>query len=107
MKIPALVDVKDLVVTWARFGLQYEKDTKALAPTVGQVTLTANAATTVLSNATLTPTKKLILTPTTANAAAALATTYWAIGTTAGSVTLNHANNAQSDRIFDYAIVGI
>ena len=67
------------------------------------MTLTANAASTTLSNNALRATSKVTLTPTTANAAAALATTY--IGTYAlGAATITHANNAQVDKTFDYVI---
>jgi len=72
---------------------------------VGTVTLTANATTTTISHPNLAASSRIILTPTTANAAAALATTYQ---TAAGaqSVTLTHANNAQIDKTFLWAAFG-
>lgn len=71
----------------------------------GAVTLTANAATTTVSNMNVGPSSVIKFMPTTANAAAALATTY--VGTViAGSFTITHANNAQVDRIFTYAVQG-
>lgn len=71
----------------------------------GTVTLTANAASTTLTDARLTESSVIGLMPTTANAAAALATTY--IGTRAiGSATITHANNAQADKTFAYSVTG-
>lgn len=69
----------------------------------GEVTLTANAATTTLSDDLITTNSVILLQPTTANAAAALATTYFSTPTQ-GSVTINHANNAQSDKTFKYTV---
>lgn len=69
----------------------------------GEVTLTANAATTTLSDDLITKNSGIFLQPTTANAAAALATTYFDAPTT-GSVVINHANNAQVDRTFKYGV---
>lgn len=71
----------------------------------GTVTLTANAASTVLSDPRIGINSVIHLQPTTANAAGALATTYF--GTPGdGVVTINHANNAQSDKTFAYTVVG-
>lgn len=71
----------------------------------GSVTLTANAATTTLSDARIGANSTILLMATTANAAGALATTYFtAFGD--GSCTVNHANNAQTDRTFRYAVIG-
>lgn len=71
----------------------------------GEVTLTPNAASTqVTDNRCLTGSVALLI-PKTANAAAALASTY--IATYAeGSFTITHANNAQTDRNFKYVIIG-
>jgi hypothetical protein len=71
----------------------------------GTVTLTANAASTTLTDYRITASSVISLMPTTANAAGAIATTY--IGTTAiGSATITHANNAQADKTFRYSIIG-
>lgn len=70
----------------------------------GTVTLTASAASTVVTNANCATASAVKLNPTTANAAAALATTYWVAAN--GSFTITHANNAQTDRTFTYAIQG-
>ncbi len=71
---------------------------------VGTVTLTPSATTTTISKSTINENAVVILLPKTANAAAALATTYAAV--TKGTVTITHANNAQTDRSFFYAVVG-
>jgi hypothetical protein len=61
---------------------------------VGSVTLTANAAST-------------LLTPATAHAAAELGNGTLYVGAVAnGSFTLAHANNSQADRTFLYACFG-
>lgn len=75
------------------------------------VTLTAGATTTTLQDARITVDSFVGLMPTTANAAAALSTTYVtnrmsANGTAAGTVTLTHANNAQVDRTFIVLLIG-
>jgi hypothetical protein len=69
------------------------------------VTLTPGVTTTtkVFANASIGST--ILLSPRTANAAAALATTYISQKLN-GSFTLTHANNAQVDRTFDFACVG-
>lgn len=72
---------------------------------VGQVTLAvAPATTTVITNPRITARTVLLLSPTTATAAAALATLY-AVATN-GSVTITHAANAAADQTFGYALVG-
>ena len=71
----------------------------------GTFTITANAASTAVTNRLVSEDSTIVLMPTTANAAAALATTY--IATVAnGSFTVTHANNAQTDRTFRYAWIG-
>lgn len=72
---------------------------------VGDVTLTANAASTTLTDARIGVDSCIALMPTTANAAAALATTYVS-ARGKGTATITHANNAQTDRTFRYAIQG-
>lgn len=74
---------------------------------VTTLTLTANAASTAFSDPRLTVNSHVALQPLTANAAAALATTY---ATTAnqnnGTWTFTHANTATTDRTFRVLIVG-
>lgn len=69
------------------------------------VTLKASATTTIVTNAYINKSAAVLLAPMTANAASALATTYVS-SVTAGSITLTHANNAQTDRTFRVAIKG-
>ena len=71
----------------------------------GSVTLTASSATTTLTDIRIGKDSVITLQPTTANAAAEIATLYF--GTPGdGTVTINHANNAQTDRTFKYTITG-
>jgi hypothetical protein len=73
----------------------------------GSFTLTANTATTVVSEARVNAFSTICLTPTTANAAAELGAGGMYVSAKAtGSFTLTHANNAQSDRTFDYSWSG-
>lgn len=69
----------------------------------GEVTLTANAASTTLTDALITTNSVILLQPTTANAASALANVYFG-APTPGSVTINHSNTATVDRSYRYAI---
>ena len=70
----------------------------------GELTLTANAASTAVTNNNVNENSVILITPTTANAAAAVATTY--ITPASGSFTVTHANNAQTDRVFKYVVIG-
>ena len=71
---------------------------------VGTFTLTTSTTSTVVTNANCASGSCVKVTPTTSNAAGALATTY--IVAAAGSFTVTHASNAQTDRTFAYAIQG-
>jgi len=71
---------------------------------VGTVTLRTSNTTTVVTNRNCGSASCVKLTPTTANAAAALGTTY--ITAANGSFTINHASNSQADRSFVWAIQG-
>lgn len=76
---------------------------------VNELTLTAGAATTVLTDARLSANSFIGLMPKTANAAAELGngTLYIADATrNTGSATITHANNAQTDRTFQVLIIG-
>lgn len=95
-----------------------EKDPRRLAVAIngiidgrldayGQVTLTANAASTVVTNDRVTDFSTINLTPVTANAAAELGAGGMYVSAKAiGSFTITHANNAQTDRTFDYSWSG-
>lgn len=71
----------------------------------GSITLTANVASTVVSDNKFESNMVPVLIPTTANAAAALANVYLS-ARSQGSFTLTHANNAQVDRTFLYVRFG-
>ena len=74
---------------------------------VGDVTLTASAASTVVAFPNCSRDCRVFLFPQTANAAAALATTYiLKANILQGSFTITHANNAQVDKSFSFICVG-
>lgn len=74
---------------------------------VGEVTLTAGATSTTVTDNRFQSSMEVVLTPKTANAAAALATTYIATADKAkGTFVVTHANNAQTDRVFGYVRFG-
>ena len=74
----------------------------------GEVTLTANQATTTLSDERIGTSSYIGMAQAlTANAAAEQGNGTMFIGTqTKGSATITHANNAQTDRTFRYVILG-
>ena len=72
----------------------------------GTVTLTAGATTTTVTASTINKGAGVVLCPTTANAAAAIPTTYVTVATNGGAFTITHANNAQTDRTFTYLVLG-
>lgn len=71
----------------------------------GTVTLTASATTTVVTHPAIGRDAAIVLTPTTANAAGAIATTYVSAQDT-GTFTLTHASAATVDRTFRWAATG-
>lgn len=74
---------------------------------VGTITLAASATTTTVSDENVAAGSVIKLSPATANAAAALGTTYVPLATVLnGSFVIQHANNSQTDRTFGYAIAG-
>jgi hypothetical protein len=73
----------------------------------GTVTLTANAASTAVTDANFAAGSVPSFTATTANAAAEIgAGTMYVSARANGSFTITHANNAQNDRTFLYAVQG-
>lgn len=73
----------------------------------GTVTLAANAASTTVAAANCGAGSRVFLFPTTANAAAALATTYvQAADVTKRQFIIRHANNAQTDKTFFWVALG-
>jgi len=97
-----------------------EKDPRRIAMAINQVidgrtdnygscTLTASTAQTIVSTSGLMTSENstLVLTPTTANAAAEQgAGTLYVSAKNNGSFTLAHASNSQTDRTFDFAWIG-
>lgn len=76
---------------------------------VGEVTLTAGAASTAVSDTRVSIQSVIVWHPKTANAAAELANgTMYVTDANIGSgtFTITHANNAQTDREFRFAILG-
>ena len=73
----------------------------------GSVVLAANTPTTAVNDARVTAASVILLMPTTANAAAWLGSgTLFVSARGKGSFTLTHASNAQTDRQFDFAVIG-
>mgnify|MGYP007132436762 CR=1 FL=1 len=73
----------------------------------GTVTLAPSATSTVIPDTRIAADSVILLQPTTANAAAALATTYVQnANRTNGQVTVTHVSNSQTDRTFKYLISG-
>lgn len=74
---------------------------------VGVVTLAVSASSTTVTDQNCSSGSVPKLVPTTANAAAALATTFTPIASISnGSFVIEHANNTQADRTFLYALQG-
>ncbi len=73
----------------------------------GTFTLTQSAASTTLTDANIGPDSVIAWHATTSNAAAEIGNgTLYVSAQTDGSATLTHANNAQTDRTFKYAVFG-
>lgn len=96
-------DEKDLSV----FALAINELTQGRSNATGSVTLTESAASTAVSNDNFAPGSTVYFTATTANAAAEVGNgTMYVSARAKGTFTITHANNAQTDRTFLYAIVG-
>lgn len=73
----------------------------------GAVTLDANQATTTVSDRRVAETSSIFLSPTSAEAAAEVASgNMYVSAVTAEQFTIAHSNNANTDRTFDYAVLG-
>jgi hypothetical protein len=76
------------------------------------LTLTANAATTTITDARITPNSYINFMPTTANAAAVQGSIYVTnrVGSSGsvvnGTATINHTNDANTDKTFTVLIIG-
>lgn len=74
---------------------------------VGEFTITLNAASTVVSFENCSTDSRIFIMPQTAAAAAALGTTYIDPAEIAqGSFTVRHANSATADRTFSFLCIG-
>jgi hypothetical protein len=76
---------------------------------VGSVTLTASSATTTLRDRRIGVDSVVSFMPTTANASAALNDgAFYVSGraATKGQATINHTNDANVDKTFDYTVIG-
>ena len=74
---------------------------------VGKLTLTANATSTTVTAANCGAASTVLLTPTSAQAAAEVGNgTIYVSAVANGSFTLTHANNSQTGRTFLYAAFG-
>jgi len=71
----------------------------------GAITLTANVATTTVNNAAFESAMIPVFTPLTANAAAEMDGMYISARTN-GQFTITHANDANTDKSFEYIFVG-
>lgn len=82
-------------------------DIAVLSSNSAEVTLIANAVGTIITADSITAASHFSFTPLTANAAAELgAGTMYVSARAAGSATITHANNAQTDRTFSYSLIG-
>lgn len=89
----------------AKFALAIQQLLAGRSNAAGTLTLAPGATSTVVSPPNCAPGCAVFLSAKTANAAAALATTFVsAVGKQ--SFTLTHANNAQTDRSFFYVCLG-
>lgn len=75
----------------------------------GTVTLTASAASTTITDARIGFDSVVVFVPVTSNAAAEIygGTMYYAnTSRVNGALTVNHANNSQTDRTFQWVVIG-
>jgi hypothetical protein len=101
--------LSEVAIYFRRFWESYNQLRKGKTENVGEITLTANAATTTINDSRLSIQSFIGFDPQTANAAAELAagTMYVLLANRAeGVFTITHANNAQTNRSFFYAIIG-
>jgi hypothetical protein len=94
-------DVPDQQVHRTQIATTVNEILKGRANNAGSLTLTANTTTTTVSDNRFNSDMVPLLMPTSANAAAALSTTYVSARVN-GSFTLTHANAATLDRTFLY-----
>lgn len=94
------------LVRWARQIFEQFRNVNAgKLDNRGSVTLTASTTTTTVDHPGFESSMAVFLSPLTSNAAAAIGTTYIS-SRSANQFVLTHANNAQTDRDFEYVILG-
>lgn len=87
-----------------KFALSLQQIAAGRSNAVGIVTLRANETTTIVDDMNCASGSVINLTPTTANAAAAIGSSY--VTSSNKSFTITHASNSQTDRTFYYGIQG-
>lgn len=95
-------DEKDLT----KYAMSLQQLASGRSNAVGVVTLTANAATTSVNTDNCAAGSGVSLTPNTAHAAAEIGNGTIYVTASNKSFVITHANNAQTDRTFTYAIQG-
>ena len=117
VRIPALQDDVDHIIDDANVAFRTQRewsgmlavaiqnilDGKILA--TGSVTLTDSSATTTLTDLRIGPNSVILFMPTTANAATGW-TALYVSARGKQTATLTHANNAETDRTYAYAVLG-
>ena len=101
IKPPRTEDVRELKRWYLKLCEEINKTHK------GNCTLTANAATTTITDTNVLAASRIILFPTSANAAADVGSAtgvYVSTKTTETSFVITHPNNANADKTFDYII---
>jgi hypothetical protein len=106
--VPALAGSLGAVVSWLRKVYEAVNNLmRGKMNCTGTKSLGAGAATTTLSDQLIGGSSVVLLQPITANAAAELGNgTLYFDPPAAGSVVIHHANNAQTDRTFNYIVIG-
>lgn len=91
----------------SKFALAIQQLYAGRSNAAGVVTLNASASSTTVSGQNISTSSKVFLFPATADAAAALATTYVPTATiTKQQFIIQHANNAQADKTFFWVALG-
>lgn len=102
-------DTKSILQALRQIGAVLNRTLSGKLNAITELTLTANAATTVLTDARLTSGSYISFDPMTANASTekAAGTIYvLEANRRSGAFTVTHANNAQTDRKFKILIIG-
>ena len=110
--LPPQIPPKPEEVSFVRWGRQINRAIDGLmhgrSNNVGEVTLSASTAASVVSDVRVNINSAIQFVPTTSNAAldASSAGGVWASTVANGSFTITHPNNANSDKTFKYVITG-